>query len=49
MVKKLLEKNRPKRPSLEETLQHKWFSEYKEIHESRMGKLKDGNGLDNKF
>lgn len=49
LVKKLLEKNRPKRPSLEETLSHKWFAEYKEIHASRTGKLKDANGLDSKF
>jgi len=35
LVKKLLEKNRQKRPSLEETLQHEWFAEFKEIHKSR--------------
>ena len=45
----LLEKNRQKRPSLEETLQHKWFASYKEILEKRKGNLKDANGLDNKF
>ena len=45
----LLEKNRQKRLSLEETLQHNWFSEFKEIHEQRKGTLKDANGLDNKF
>ena len=45
----MLEKNRQKRPSLEETLQHKWFAEYKQIHESRTGSLKDAHGLDNKF
>ena len=49
LVKKLLEKNRAKRSTLEETLQHKWFADYKEIHEARQGKLKDNNGLDNKF
>lgn len=49
LVKKLLEKNRAKRATLEETLQHKWFADYKEIHEARQGKLKDNNGLDNKF
>lgn len=31
LVKKLLEKNRQKRPSLEEVLQHKWFACYKDI------------------
>ena len=45
----LLEKNRQKRPSLEETLQHPWFAEFKEIHASRTGNCKDANGLDNKF
>ena len=45
----MLEKNRAKRATLEETLQHKWFADYKEIHEARSGKLKDNNGLDNKF
>lgn len=45
----LLEKNRQKRPSLEETLQHPWFAEFKEIHASRTGTGKDANGLDNKF
>ena len=49
LCKKLLEKNRQKRASLEETLQHKWFAEYKEIHANRTGSLKDKNGLDNKF
>jgi len=49
LVKKLLQKNRQKRPSLEETLQHAWFSNYKEIFKSRTGKCKDSNGLDNKF
>lgn len=48
LVKKLLEKNRQKRPSLEETLQHKWFKET-DVHASRMGNGKDANGLDNKF
>lgn len=47
-VKKLLEKNRQKRPSLEEVLQHKWFEEFKEIHDLRKNKI-DSNGLDNKF
>jgi serine/threonine protein kinase len=48
LVKKLLEKNRQKRPSLEETLQHKWFKET-DVHASRMGNGIDANGLDNKF
>lgn len=34
---------------MEETLQHKWFAEFKEIHEKRTGSHQDGNGLDNKF
>lgn len=49
IVRKLLEKNRAKRPSLQETLQHEWFSNYKDIHQERTGTLKDANGLDNKF
>lgn len=49
ITKKLLEKNRQKRPSLEETLQHKWFSSFKEIQEMRKGSNKDANGLDSKF
>lgn len=35
LVRKLLEKNRTKRPSLEETLQHKWFSDFKDAFEAR--------------
>ena len=31
----LLEKNRHKRPSLEEVLNHTWFSDFKEIQELR--------------
>lgn len=34
---------------MEETLQHAWFAEFKEIHASRVGSGKDANGLDNKF
>ena len=49
MVKKLLEKNRQKRPSLEETLQHKWFIQDSDLHDVRMGAKVDMNGLDNKF
>ena len=37
----LLEKNRHKRPTLEETLNHPWFSEFKDIHDMRQG-AKDG-------
>jgi serine/threonine protein kinase len=48
-VKKLLEKNRTKRPSLEETLQHPWFADYKDIQSVRKAASKSGNGLDNKF
>ena len=33
----LLEKNRHKRPTLEEVLNHPWFSEFKDIHELRQG------------
>lgn len=45
----LLEKNRQKRPSLEEVLKHEWFSSFKEIQAERKGNLKDSNGLDNSF
>ena len=45
----LLEKNRQKRPSLEEVLQHKWFSGFKEIMDKRKGSQKDAEGVDNKF
>lgn len=45
----MLEKNRSKRATLEETLQHEWFSDYKAIHESRNGTMRDVNGLDKKF
>jgi len=48
-VKKLLEKNRQKRPSLEETLQHKWFTGDTDLAEVRSGAKVDMNGLDNKF
>lgn len=34
---------------MEEALQHKWFSDYKAIHEQRNGTQQDDNGLDNKF
>ena len=47
-MKRLLEKNRTKRPSLEEALQHPWFAEYKDIQSVRKG-AKGANGLDNKF
>lgn len=49
MVKKLLEKNRQKRPSLEETLQHKWYQNDTDLHEMRKGTKVDSNGLDNRF
>ena len=48
-MKKLLEKNRTKRPSLEEALQHPWFAEYKEIQNVRKGVGKESGELDNKF
>jgi len=49
IVKKLLEKNRQKRPSLEETLKHEWFASFKEIQAVRNSNNKDENGLDSKF
>jgi serine/threonine protein kinase len=33
----LLEKNRHKRPTLEETMNHPWFAEFKDIHAMRQG------------
>ena len=48
-MKKLLEKNRTKRPSLEEALQHPWFADYKDIQSVRKGASKNDKGLDNKF
>jgi serine/threonine protein kinase len=35
LCKRLLEKNRHKRPTLEEVLNHVWFSEFKDIHNLR--------------
>eukprot|EP00350_Pseudokeronopsis_sp_OXSARD2_P013892 CAMPEP_0170540298 /NCGR_PEP_ID=MMETSP0211-20121228/318_1 /TAXON_ID=311385 /ORGANISM="Pseudokeronopsis sp., Strain OXSARD2" /LENGTH=369 /DNA_ID=CAMNT_0010842651 /DNA_START=1360 /DNA_END=2469 /DNA_ORIENTATION=- len=35
IAKKLLEKNRHKRPNLEEVLNHAWFSDFKDIHDLR--------------
>ena len=49
LVKKLLQKNRTKRPSLEEALQHPWFADYKDIQSVRKGAAKNEKGLDNKF
>ena len=49
IVKKLLEKNRTKRPSLEEALQHPWFADYKDIQNVRKASAKNDKGLDNKF
>lgn len=40
----LLEKNRHKRPNLEEVLNHPWFADFKDIHEMRQGA-----GEDSKF
>ena len=34
-VIELLEKNRHKRPNLEEVLNHPWFSDFKDIHSMR--------------
>jgi hypothetical protein len=42
----LLEKNRHKRPTLEEVLDHPWFSDFKDIHELRKSTQ---TGTDNKF
>lgn len=45
----MLEKNRQKRASLEEVLQHKWFkADFGEIHKERE-KVADAAGLDTKF
>ena len=49
IVKKLLEKNRAKRPSLEETLKHSWFSNYKSIHDERKQCTNAPGELDTKF
>jgi serine/threonine protein kinase len=37
----LLEKNRSKRPSLEEVLNHPWFSDFKDIHQIRLNTNND--------
>jgi hypothetical protein len=37
----LLEKNRHKRPTLEEVLNHPWFSDFKEIHDLRQNNTTD--------
>jgi hypothetical protein len=49
LVRGLLEKNRQKRLSLEDVLQHKWFSEYKAIFIQRADSLRNKSGIDNKF
>jgi serine/threonine protein kinase len=36
ICRKLLEKKRLMRPSLEETLNHPWFSDFKDIHKMRV-------------
>src|SRR5690606_19572254 len=36
LCKRLLEKNRHKRPTLEEVLNHPWFSDFKDIHALRL-------------
>ena len=42
----LLEKNRHKRPVLEEVLKHPWFSDFKDIHNLRVNKdLSNNNAL----
>lgn len=38
----LLEKNRHKRPSLEEVLNHPWFGEFKDISDLRKNSLSIG-------
>ena len=43
-----MEKNRQKRPTLEEALQHPWFASFKDIQDRRKAN-KDSNGLDTKF
>jgi calcium/calmodulin-dependent protein kinase I len=42
ICKRLLEKNRHKRPSLEEVLNHPWFSDFKDIHELRVSNTTSG-------
>lgn len=37
IIIELLEKNRHKRPTLEETLNHPWFAEFKDIATMRQG------------
>ena len=49
LVRKLLEKNRTKRPSLEEALQHPWFADYKDIQSVRKTATQNNKGIDNKF
>ena len=40
----LLDKNRHKRPSLEEILNHPWFGDFKDIHNLRMQTAEAGVG-----
>jgi serine/threonine protein kinase len=47
LVKGLLEKNRSKRPSLEEVLKDQWFADFKAIHDIR--KKGDKTGTMSKF
>ena len=45
----LLDKNRHKRPSLEEVLNHPWFEEFKDIHDLRLNFSTTGSGEGTKF
>ena len=44
-----MEKNRAKRPSLEETLQHEWFADYKEILDKEDTIIIDWNDLNQAY
>jgi hypothetical protein len=45
----LLEKNRAKRPSLEEVLNHPWFADSKEIHSMRINSANSPTANESKF
>jgi hypothetical protein len=44
-----LDKNRHKRPQLEEVLNHAWFSDFKDIHNMRANAIETGVGEQSKF
>ena len=45
----MLDKNRHKRPNLEEALNHPWFSDFKDIHSMRVASNNTGAGDQSKF